>query len=344
VWYESGLIYKEVLAIATDTDPPTSPIYTADVLVGVNDTTTAAALASSSQWVASGLTPTYVSATQFTLVGDQTAAFHVGRRLRLTVTAGTVYGRISVTAFGALTTVTVVLDSGVLDSGLSAVDVGILTALNDSMPEPSSVGYQPLDAELTALAGLVSAADTVPSFTGSGTAALLTLGTASGNIPKVGTKSGTAALAGLVELANATEAPDRTKTDVVLTPETLRDAFVAQNDAPIYACRAWVNFNGTLAAASMIQASGNVDAITDNGAGDYTVNFTTAMPDANYAVCGTSRSGVALGSYGASTVITVSASTAPSVSAVRITNSYQDDNTNTSVGIDSNFISVAIFR
>lgn len=135
VWYTAGLLYKEVLALATDTDPPTSPIYTADRLEGVNDTTTPAALASSSQWVASGMTPTYVSATQFTVVGDQTAALHVGRRVRCTVTAGTVYGRIRVTAFTTLTTVTVVLDSGALDSGLSAVDVGIITALNTSMPE-----------------------------------------------------------------------------------------------------------------------------------------------------------------------------------------------------------------
>jgi hypothetical protein len=46
-------------------------------------------------------------------------------------------------------------------------------------------------------------------------------------------------------------------------------------------CRAWVNFNGTGTVA--IRASGNVSSITDNGTGDYTVNFTTAMPDANYA-------------------------------------------------------------
>jgi hypothetical protein len=52
--------------------------------------------------------------------------------------------------------------------------------------------------------------------------------------------------------------------------------------APIYAARAWVNFNGTGTVA--IRASGNVSSITDNGTGDYTVNFTTAMPDANYAV------------------------------------------------------------
>ena len=51
--------------------------------------------------------------------------------------------------------------------------------------------------------------------------------------------------------------------------------------ATAYACRAWVNFNGTGTVA--IRASGNVSSITDNGTGDYTVNFTTAMPDANYA-------------------------------------------------------------
>ena len=47
-------------------------------------------------------------------------------------------------------------------------------------------------------------------------------------------------------------------------------------------CKAWVNFNGTGTVA--IRGSGNVSSITDNGTGDYTVNFTTAMVDANYAV------------------------------------------------------------
>lgn len=48
--------------------------------------------------------------------------------------------------------------------------------------------------------------------------------------------------------------------------------------------KAWVNFNGTGTVA--IRASYNVSSITDNGTGDYTVNFTTAMPDANYAAAG----------------------------------------------------------
>ena len=54
---------------------------------------------------------------------------------------------------------------------------------------------------------------------------------------------------------------------------------------PQFACRAWVNFNGTGTVA--IRASGNVSSITDNGTGLYTANFTTAMPDTNYTMMGT---------------------------------------------------------
>lgn len=64
----------------------------------------------------------------------------------------------------------------------------------------------------------------------------------------------------------------------------LRGELNASGNAPIYACRAWVNFNGTGTVA--IRASGNVSSITDNGTGNYTVNFTIAMPDADYAVSG----------------------------------------------------------
>jgi len=61
--------------------------------------------------------------------------------------------------------------------------------------------------------------------------------------------------------------------------------------ATAYGCRAWVNFNGTGTVA--IRASGNVSSITDNGTGLYTINFTTAMSDANYSVAGAvSPSGV----------------------------------------------------
>ena len=56
------------------------------------------------------------------------------------------------------------------------------------------------------------------------------------------------------------------------------------DDVEMYLAKAWVNFNGTGTVA--IRAAGNVSSITDGGVGIYTVNFTTAMLDANYAVTG----------------------------------------------------------
>jgi hypothetical protein len=58
--------------------------------------------------------------------------------------------------------------------------------------------------------------------------------------------------------------------------------------APSYLCRAWVNFNGTGTPA--IRASGNVSSLTDNGVGDYNINYTTSMPDGKYSVAGSSTS------------------------------------------------------
>lgn len=75
----------------------------------------------------------------------------------------------------------------------------------------------------------------------------------------------------------------------------IRSNLNASGDAPIYACRAWVNFNGTGTVA--IRSSGNVSSITDNGTGSYRVNFTTAMPDANYAVSGWASDDATMGGF-----------------------------------------------
>jgi hypothetical protein len=80
--------------------------------------------------------------------------------------------------------------------------------------------------------------------------------------------------------------------------------------APVYAARAWVNFNGTGTVA--IRASGNVSSITDNGTGDYTVNFTTAMADANYSIASMGRN------IANNELTTLHASIAPTTTAVRI--------------------------
>ena len=85
--------------------------------------------------------------------------------------------------------------------------------------------------------------------------------------------------------------------------------------ATAYGCRAWVNFNGTGTPA--IRANGNVTSITDNGTGDYTVNFTTAMTDANYSV-NINASGPYRTSAGGSALGTQDSATAMTTSAVRI--------------------------
>ena len=68
---------------------------------------------------------------------------------------------------------------------------------------------------------------------------------------------------------------------ITLATDAVDQLSTASGSAPSYSARAWVNFNGTGTVA--IRASGNVSSITDNGTGDYTVNFATAMPDANYS-------------------------------------------------------------
>lgn len=106
-----------------------------------------------------------------------------------------------------------------------------------------------------------------------------------------------------------------------------------------YTARAWVNFNGTGTVA--IRAAGNVSSITDNGVGDYTVNFTTAMPDANYAVDGSSSVGT-LGTaeqrVGILTVFQVA------TSSVRIMTPQNSDNGIGPLFRDYAMNSVAIFR
>lgn len=124
-------------------------------------------------------------------------------------------------------------------------------------------------------------------------------------------QAATATDTGVVELATNTEAQAGADTTRAITPATLFGGLNASGTAPIYACRAWVNFNGTGTVA--IRAAGNVAGITDNGVGDYTVNFTTAMPDVNYAlhVTPTANSSNNLSAY-------ESASTARTTSLARV--------------------------
>jgi len=100
--------------------------------------------------------------------------------------------------------------------------------------------------------------------------------------------------------------------------------------APLYMCRAWVNFNGTGTVA--IRASGNVTSITDGGVGIYTVNFTTAMTDANYCISGITAFTSSAGAESVRIQSTLTSSAAPI--STTISGAY----------FDSPTVSVAIFR
>jgi hypothetical protein len=118
------------------------------------------------------------------------------------------------------------------------------------------------------------------------------------------------------------------KNGVANTPPTIQDSGGTEIGT---FCRAWVNFNGTGTVA--IRASFNVTSVADNGTGDYTVNFTNAMPDADYAPCGTT------GSTSANNVFVAGANAAPTTTAYRF-NARTTANTNA----DAAYLNIAIFR
>jgi len=72
-------------------------------------------------------------------------------------------------------------------------------------------------------------------------------------------------------------------TSDLVSTDTLRTELNATGSAPIYACRAWVQFDGTTTPPT-IRASGNVSSVTRNSTGEFTVNLTTAISDVNYSV------------------------------------------------------------
>lgn len=169
-------------------------------------------------------------------------------------------------------------------STIAATDVqGALAEIVSEKVATADIGttVQAYDALLASLAGQTVAANKVQAYSAADTATLLTTGTASGNIPLVGTKSATEALPGLVELATTGEAAAGLDTDRAVTAAGVAAAITA-----IPQIKAWAIFDGTAASPITITAGYNVTNITKNASGDYTVNFTNAISDANYAVSG----------------------------------------------------------
>ena len=210
---------------------------------------------------------------------------------------------------------------------LTATELGYVDGVTSAIQTQLNA-KQASDADLTAIAGLSS--NGMIARTGAGTAAArtVTAGTGIAVTNGDGVSGNPTVAADLASQAEAEAGTDNTK---VMTPLRLRNALNASGSAPVYACRAWVNFNGTGTVA--IRASGNVSSITDNGVGDYTVNFTTAMQDTNYAVNGSAD-------YSGSATNPVFAYNTVSSGAVRL----QTKNSTTGNAVDNPAVSVTIFR
>lgn len=146
----------------------------------------------------------------------------------------------------------------------------------------------------------------------------------------------TTTTAGVARYATGAEAAAGTVADATLTPSTLRSGLNATGSAPIYACRAWILMDCT-GGAPVINGSGNVSSVTKNATGNYTANFTTAMPDANYSAVGSCNA-----QGGQAYVVCPNSDGytpfAPTASACRFTTSYAGN------VADIKHVSLTIFR
>jgi len=151
------------------------------------------------------------------------------------------------------------------------------------------------------------------------------------------TIDGTGNITGLVagglpdlSITNADLATDAVSTSKLLNA-SVTTAKLGTNEASGLA-KAWVNFNGTGTVA--IRASFNVSSITDNGTGDYTVNFTTALVDVNFTLVAIANG---FSSFEDNNAVRTSTRTTSSI-AVRSINGAATAN------VDSAAFQVAIFR
>lgn len=187
------------------------------------------------------------------------------------------------------------------------------------------------NAQTTANAASAAVAGKLDKAGGTMTGALVLTGNAANPLEAV-PKQQLDAKTTVTSTVNAQAGTNNTE---LMTPLRTREAFNASGSAPVFACRAWVNFNGTGTVAT--RASGNVSSVTDNGTGDYTVNFSTALPDANYAFTGCARES----SSAASDDATIQApyTSNPTASALRLRTVNETFN-----AADCAWINISFFR
>ena len=159
-------------------------------------------------------------------------------------------------------------------------------------------------------------------------------------------------MAGEIQLNSVSLATESSGTVTLNSSTDIKGCLNASGSAPIYACRAWVNFDGTNAfspnpSTSAIRDSGNVSSINENVAGNYQINFATSMPHSNYAVAafGSNEATgyIALPTFGGPNGVSpagVARSTYQQTGSVRV---YFTDPQSYTGGTDKETATVAIF-
>lgn len=189
------------------------------------------------QFVDQDFTPSYITATSFSIPGNQTSAIHAGRRLKL-YDANTLYATISTASFSIVTTIHLEMDAGTITNSLSAFGVAILSVNSNGLPRHANFTV----SILTVAAGV---------------------GIAGGLLAGGGlTVSGTAAMMGPV------------RCDSTLS---VSGTVVAANVAKAFVRTSWVT-----AASVTVVSSFNIASVSRSASGCVRINFTNALPNANY--------------------------------------------------------------
>ena len=268
----------------------------------------------SAEWIDRDDAISFSSGTKVLLTSqDVTSTYNVGRRIQVTaVTPGTLYGLITASSTsGSDTALTIDWDSTavLVSEAISDVAIGIISASSakqsldvSGVANISTFSRSYLDdttsSDFRTTLGIqedviTTRGDIIRGST-AGTSQRLALGTSGQILTSDGSDAvwdgitvgstdmptATTSAQGAVELATAAEV--KTGTD------TSRASPVSSLISHEGIAKGWVNFNGTGTVA--IRDSFNVSSITDNGTGDYTVNWGTDFADANYAACITAGS------------------------------------------------------
>ena len=249
-WVEvasSGAIAQEVtLARGTHTELQDR----LSVSMNPDGTLKTPATANVDEFKVSGLEPTYVSTNSFSVPGDVRAIFTENRRLKITQGAETVYPAVVSASYDDVADkTTIVIDNITITTEITAVDFSMV-----QMGLPANLDAGTLNGKSDTAFQAVAEKDQPGGYAGLDTG---------GKVAKA---------------IQADQVGEKLAADVVI-----KNDLNAPGDAPMYVCRAWVNFDGTTTPTT-IRASGNVSSVTKLDTGRYLISFTTPMEDNQYSV------------------------------------------------------------